>query len=99
MILGVQPASPGFKVANIRPAFQLLKEADGSVVTPYGLIKVRWNPLSSDNSTSSDNPEVHRVRLSVEAPEGVTVKLSPLDSNDTGNMVTFEGKYEDVFKI
>ena len=41
-VLGVTPASPGFKTINIRPALCDLAWAKGSVPTPHGDVTVSW---------------------------------------------------------
>jgi hypothetical protein len=87
------------KTASVQPTFHLLRNTDKSVVTPHRLIKIRWNSASTDKSTSSGRSEGHRVHLSVEAPEGVTVRLSSTGTNNTGKIVTFEGKYEDTVDL
>ena len=41
-ILGVRPAAPGYEKIEIRPVSGYLKEAEGSVKTPKGIIYVKW---------------------------------------------------------
>ncbi|HJD45581.1 MAG TPA: hypothetical protein H9909_01935 [Candidatus Mediterraneibacter norfolkensis] len=42
VILGVRPASPGYKRVRIRPVPGYLKWARGEVVTPKGIVAVSW---------------------------------------------------------
>lgn len=41
-ILGVRPAAPGYEKIEIRPVPGYLKEAEGTVKTPKGMIYVKW---------------------------------------------------------
>ena len=41
-ILGVRPAAPGYEKIEIRPVSGYLKEAEGTVKTPKGMIYVKW---------------------------------------------------------
>ena len=59
-ILGVEPASPGFKTVRIRPHLGNLKWVEGDFPTPYGIIHV----------THSRRPD-GQVSSTVELPEGV----------------------------
>jgi hypothetical protein len=47
-ILGVQPAEPGFRRLRIRPRFDLLPDARGSVPVPGGAVRVAWKNLPPD---------------------------------------------------
>lgn len=49
VILGVQPAAPGFTKVRIAPQPGTLKEASGDVITPLGLIHVEWTK-AADNT-------------------------------------------------
>lgn len=42
VILGVRPASPGFKDIEVKPVTGYLDWAEGEVFTPNGIIKVKW---------------------------------------------------------
>ena len=59
-ILGVEPASPGFKTVRIRPHLGNLKWVEGDFPTPYGIIHV----------THSRRPD-GQISSTVERPEGV----------------------------
>ena len=59
-ILGVEPASPGFKTVRIRPHLGNLKWVEGDFPTPYGIIHV----------THSRKPD-GQISSTVELPEGV----------------------------
>jgi hypothetical protein len=63
-VLGVRPASPGFKAIEIRPNPGDLRWAKGSVPTPKGPIEVSWQ-----------NPPDGRFGFSVRAPDGVACRL------------------------
>ena len=62
VVLGVRPAKPGYEAVAIRPEPGYLTSAQGCVLTPKGMVKVRW--------TRKDNME-----LEYEVPEGMTVVL------------------------
>ena len=59
-ILGVEPASPGFKTVRIRPHLGNLEWVEGDFPTPYGIIHVT-------HSRRSDG----QISSTVELPEGV----------------------------
>ena len=59
-ILGVEPASPGFKTVRIRPHLGNLEWVEGDFHTPYGIIHV----------THSRRPD-GQISSTVELPEGV----------------------------
>jgi hypothetical protein len=42
IILGVGPAEPGYRSILVRPEPGYLKAAEGSVITPRGMVHVRW---------------------------------------------------------
>ena len=52
-VLGIEPVEPGFKKVRINPHLGLLKEVEGSMPTPYGLITVK-HKKRSDGTISSD---------------------------------------------
>lgn len=60
VILGVQPAKPGYEAVSIRPEPGYLEWAEGKVITPKGTVKVGWDVRDGG-------------RFVYEAPEGVEV--------------------------
>lgn len=60
VVLGVQPAEPGYAAVRIQPCPGYLTEAHGEVLTPGGTVKVRWK---KDNG----------IRLEYEVPENMRV--------------------------
>jgi alpha-L-rhamnosidase len=74
-ILGVQPLTPGWKRAIIRPNPGTLKSADGKVPTPRGPILVRW-----------ENGDTFKLSLTLPPGMGAQVQL-PSDKNTTGVFV------------
>jgi len=62
IVLGVQPAEPGYASVRASPTPGYLSWARGEVVTPKGLVKVSWEK-ADDGS----------IDLKVEAPEGIKV--------------------------
>ncbi len=60
VVLGVQPAKPGYEAVSIQPVTGYLKAAKGEVITPKGVIKVEW-----------ENKE--KWKLSYEVPDGLEV--------------------------
>jgi hypothetical protein len=47
-ILGVRPSAPGFAAVTINPVPSDLDHAEGTVPTPYGPIRVRWERMAAD---------------------------------------------------
>lgn len=62
IVLGVQPAKPGYEAVRISPVAGYLKSAEGSVITPKGIINVRWN-------------REKEMKLEYEVPENLEVFL------------------------
>lgn len=94
-ILGIRPAAPGFKVAQVSPAMKLLDTAAGSVPTPYGPIKVSWSPTSP---VSGGQGQSRSVTVRVEAPKEITVKLS-VQGACQWHPLAFQGIYEGDIKL
>lgn len=55
-ILGVTPASPGYRKANIDPTVGYLHSASGTVLTPRGLISVNWRLRDGEMLLEYDSP-------------------------------------------
>ncbi len=79
-ILGVTPASPGFKRISIRPALCDLKWAKGRVPTPFGEVGVSW-VLSQDSFT-----------LDVTVPEGADAAVTLPISRFEAPVIILDGK-------
>ena len=62
VILGVQPAAPGFRAVRIAPQAGTLREASGDVITPHGAVHVEWQK-DADNA----------LHLHYTLPEGMTL--------------------------
>ncbi len=62
-VLGMRPASPGWKTWLVEPQPGELKFAQGSVGTPVGKLGVRWE---------HDTVDQHSFRITVKAPYGAT---------------------------
>jgi len=60
-ILGVAPLTPGWETITIQPHGGNLTWAEGSVVTPRGLIQVSWKKINGKLSVSFKIPESIRV--------------------------------------
>ena len=60
VVLGVRPASPGFKSIRIAPAAGYLKSASGDVITPKGKVHVAWKK-NADGT----------LDIRAEVPEGI----------------------------
>lgn len=60
VVLGVRPASPGFKSIRIAPAAGYLKSASGDVITPKGKVHVAWKK-NADGA----------LDIRAEVPEGI----------------------------
>ncbi len=63
-ILGIRPASPGFKTVRIHPQLGELTQVSGSLVHPRGMITVKFEKVGAG------------LRGSVELPGGVTGELT-----------------------
>lgn len=74
-ILGVRPSAPGYSEAEIRPHTEFLSDACGSVITPAGKVTISWRKQKD------------RVRLEIDKPEDLKVKVS-----DNGQ-ITIYSKY------
>ena len=73
-VLGVQPASPGWKEARVRPLTGGLKFAKGKVPTPRGPIHVSW-----------ERGEMFEMTISL--PQGVTALVDlPADGGVDGGV-------------
>ena len=71
-VLGVQPLTPGWTRAIIRPNPGTLKSADGKVPTPRGSVLVRW-----------ENGDAFKLSLTV--PPGMSAQVQiPADKNSKG---------------
>lgn len=73
VILGVRPASPGYEAVTISPEPGYLDWAKGSVITPKGVVKVKW---------------IRREHLQLEyaLPDGMRLKtLDKQEENGLGN--------------
>ena len=62
VILGVRPGGPGYQPVLIHPQPGYLKEAEGDVITPAGMVHVHW--------TKDEN---HKLALTYDVPEDLTV--------------------------
>lgn len=62
VILGIRPGEPGYRSVMIHPQPGYLKEAEGDVATPVGMVHIRW--------TKDENG---KLQLEYNAPEDVTV--------------------------
>jgi len=82
-ILGITPASPGFKTIDIRPMLCDLQWAIGSVPTPHGLVSVAWRRVS-DSFT-----------LSVTIPAGTSAAVA-FPTSSAGSVITANGR--DIWK-
>ena len=62
VILGVRPGEPGYQSVMIHPQPGYLKEAEGDVITPAGMVHVHWTKEEND-----------KLQLKYDAPENLTV--------------------------
>lgn len=56
VVLGVQPAGPGYQAVIIRPEPGNLEYAEGNVWTPKGMIRVSWS-VKGEGAFSYEGPE------------------------------------------
>ncbi len=74
-VLGVQPLTPGWKRAQIRPHPGSLKSAEGKIPTPLGPVLVRWKNGGT-------------FKLSVTLPPGMSAQVQvPAGEKTTGVLV------------
>lgn len=64
VILGVRPGEPGYRSVMIYPQPGYLREAEGDVATPLGMVHVHW--------TVDENG---KIQLAYDAPENVAVTV------------------------
>lgn len=57
VILGVQPAKPGYQAVSIHPECGYLSAAKGDIWTPRGMIHVKWNKENGEMNLTYDVPE------------------------------------------
>ena len=55
-LLGIKPLEPGFKKFSIAPVTHIIDKACGTVMTPSGPIKVKWNNIGSSTSVQVSHP-------------------------------------------
>lgn len=67
-ILGVEPLTPGWDTARIRPRIGGLSYARGFVPTPRGQVHIHWNAEAGFKLTLSV-PEGMKVQLELPGPE------------------------------
>jgi hypothetical protein len=73
-VLGVQPLTPGWKEARIRPHLSGLSRASGKVPTPHGPIKLSW----------VNEGEFH---LKLQLPDGISAKIELPDIKGCRNVL------------
>ena len=61
-ILGVEPIEPGFKKTRVKPFLGDLDWVEGTVPTPYGVIKVR-----------AEKQENGAIKTTIEAPDEIEI--------------------------
>lgn len=70
-ILGVYPKEPGFKVIGIKPQGLFMKQAAGSVPTPFGPVQVEWRAENGEFAIKARWPQ--GACAAIELPDGQTV--------------------------
>lgn len=69
-LLGIKPLKPGFKEFYLNPAMHLFDYANGTVPTPSGDIKLRW-----DNSSDCKLYLQYPADLQLQVPENFKNKI------------------------
>jgi len=64
VVLGVRPAKPGYAAVQVKPLSGYYNWAKGNVITPHGVVTVKWQMENGD------------VKMEVEAPDGVEILTS-----------------------
>lgn len=78
VILGVRPASPGYKTITVSPNPGFLDRAKGSVTTPWGNIFVEWEKQKDG-----------RIQMNIDATEELLERIRSIgekDDKQTGNI-------------
>ncbi|RSM15144.1 hypothetical protein CDV31_005078 [Fusarium ambrosium] len=88
MILSVNPACPGFTVVDVKPLPALLEEVDSKIVTPSGMLRIRWAPLADDHEES----RMRRAYLAIDGPPGLSIDLYEVKGSES--VVSFGGNFE-----
>ncbi len=55
-VLGIRPLSPGFKTFSVNPYCDRFHHAEGEVMTPHGLISVKWCRNDNEIELSINHP-------------------------------------------
>ncbi|MCD9021613.1 alpha-L-rhamnosidase C-terminal domain-containing protein [Cohnella silvisoli] len=69
-VLGVQPLEPGFVSIRIAPQPGPLTWAEGSVITPHGVIEIKWSRDPSNERFELRAAGLRGVRTEVQLPDG-----------------------------
>ena len=72
VVLGVRPEKPGFEEVLIAPVPGYFQWAEGDVITPKGMIHVKWRIEGNDKYLEVSAPKTIKVRVS-EAFDHVSV--------------------------
>jgi hypothetical protein len=80
-VLGIRPASPGFKTVSVRPQLGPLEYVRGTMPHPEGIIRVSFQKTDKGLEGEVELPETIKGTISY---DNVTIKLSP-----GNNFVTF----------
>jgi hypothetical protein len=74
-VLGISPAAPGFSRIRIQPTVCDLSWAEGSVPTPKGPVKVRWDRTAERFALSVTVPKGTRALIVL--PDGSSKEVGP----------------------
>lgn len=98
-LLGIRVVEPGMKKISIRFTNSGLKDIDGKIPTPLGILELKWLVSGSSGSLILDIPEGMIViidRKSLEVFEN-TIEIENVEINETlesGNLELHNGKYK-----
>jgi hypothetical protein len=76
-VLGITPAAPGYDIVDVHPDLSGLQYAEGSVLMPHGLIKLRLDQMTG---------------LALELPTGITQGNVLYKPADRGQATAVDGK-------
>ena len=75
-ILGVRPAAPGYEKIEIRPVPGYLKEAEGTVKTPKGMIYVKWLKENDKLDITCQAPDPVKDQIICKNRDKIKTKIS-----------------------
>jgi hypothetical protein len=100
-VLGVEPLTPGWKTARVRPCPGGLEYAKGKVPTPRGGIEVEWKMVAGNFALKVSLPEGMNAKVELPGRGRVYRDGKPVKATLAGNRMLVDGMIEGtaVFKV